>query len=367
MYGVACVIGVITGLVLDFVVLSLYCHSCESARVRCHGTNTAAYRQWAAQHDNCSKNYSGSSGGMEMAAAKLLWKRSEARSGFRYTTLLSDGDAKTHSHLCSLGVYGDTSITKEECTNHVAKRLGTALRKFATQSKKGGVTLGGRGHGMLTQATITKLTAYYGKAIRAHPHDLDGMIDAVFATFDNTISSDDKPQHGRCPEGSDSWCFYQRTLAGGVEPGRHYDNIGTPLSAEVAEHVKPVYVRLGHADLLRRCLQGATQNSNESLHAKIWAKCPKTGFVGLQRLTAAVCAVIAEFNGGVEVAVQKLCVNMNVAAGSRLLASAKKADTRRLRQSMRRAQTSTKAARTVRKVARAAASDTSVDYSPGAF
>ena len=31
-------------------------------------------------------------------------------------------------------VYGDdVKITKEECTNHVAKRMGTALRKLATQ------------------------------------------------------------------------------------------------------------------------------------------------------------------------------------------------------------------------------------------
>ena len=36
------------------------------------------------------------------------------------------------------------------------------------------------GKGKLTQPVITKLTAYYGKAIRAYPHDLCAMTDAVF-------------------------------------------------------------------------------------------------------------------------------------------------------------------------------------------
>ena len=89
--------------------------------------------------------------------------------GFRYTTMVSDGDSMSYKHLTNLRMYGDMELHKEECINHVAKRLGTALRKLAASGKKGGVTLGGRGFGRLTQATIIKLTAYYGMAVRAHP------------------------------------------------------------------------------------------------------------------------------------------------------------------------------------------------------
>ena len=64
-------------------------------------------------------------------------------------------------------------------------------------------------------------------------------------------------------------------------------NVGTPLSADVARHVKDVYTRLAHKDLMERCLLGKTQNSNERLHSKVWAKCPKTGFVGLQKVLSA--------------------------------------------------------------------------------
>ena len=42
----------------------------------------------------------GSSGGMETAAAEQLWERSIDKFGFRYTTLLSEGDAKTYNQLC---------------------------------------------------------------------------------------------------------------------------------------------------------------------------------------------------------------------------------------------------------------------------
>ena len=63
--------------------------------------------------------------------------------------------------------------TKEECVNHVAKRMGTALRNLSTQGKKKDVTLGGRGYGKLTQAVITTFTGYFGKAIRAHPMTSD--------------------------------------------------------------------------------------------------------------------------------------------------------------------------------------------------
>ncbi|KAI0234644.1 hypothetical protein LSAT2_015041 [Lamellibrachia satsuma] len=231
---------------------------------------------------------------MEVEAAEILWGRSLER-GFRYTAMVSDGDSRTFKHLTEKKVYGDdVVIVKEECINHVAKRMGTALRKLATQTKKAGVTLGGRGHGKLTLATITKLTAYYGKAIRAHPRRLDRMQNAVFATFNHAASTDDKPNHDRCPKGKDSWCFYQRALAEGKQPGNHLTNIGTPLSPEVATHVEEIYLRLGQSDLLSRCL-------------------------------------LAEFNSGAQTTVEQLYGVMGMTTGPQLIASAEKADRKRLR------------------------------------
>ena len=128
--------------------------------------------------------------------------------------------------LCALNVYGDnTVIVKEECINHVAKRLRTALRKLSTKSKKKGVTLGGRGRGKLTHPAVVKRTHYYGVAIRAHPNNLAAMTDAVFARYYHAISTDDSLQHERCPFGEDSWCVFKRAEATGETPGPHRDNV----------------------------------------------------------------------------------------------------------------------------------------------
>lgn len=67
---------------------------------------------------------------MEVEAAKRLWLRSESF-GFQYTTMVSDDDAKTLSHLNELDIYEGKKIDKVECLNHVAKRLGTGLRNLS--------------------------------------------------------------------------------------------------------------------------------------------------------------------------------------------------------------------------------------------
>ena len=116
--------------------------------------------------------------------------------------MVSDGDARTFRHLSDLKVYGeDVALAKEECINHVAKWMGTALRKLSMQTKKTGVTLGGRGEGKMTNGAITKLSAHYGIAIRAHPNNVPEMEDAVLATFYRVSSNDSKPQHDICPNG----------------------------------------------------------------------------------------------------------------------------------------------------------------------
>ena len=65
-----------------------------------------------------------------------------------------------------------------------------------------------------------------------------------------------------------------KALTAGEVPGSHWPTL-TSFSEEVGAVVKDVFVRLGHTDLLGRCLMGKKQNSNESLHSVVWRKCPK--------------------------------------------------------------------------------------------
>lgn len=65
---------------------------------------------------------------METEAAERMWRRSEDM-GFRYSSVISDSDSKTHENFQSLKIYGEgIEIDKQECVSHVAKRLCTGLR-----------------------------------------------------------------------------------------------------------------------------------------------------------------------------------------------------------------------------------------------
>ena len=236
---------------------------------------------------------------MEVEAARVLWRRSVQRHKLRYTTLLSDGDAKTFAELTKIKPYGeDIEIDKEECINHVSKRLGSALRNIVTDCRKRGVTLGGRGKGQLTQNAIRKMTIYYNRAIRGS-NSVDSMKKAVMASLHHCFSTDDRPHHELCPTGVDSWCFFQEALAKHQVPGPHDKLVHTPLNEKkLTPHLMPIYKRLSEDQLLSRCVSGKTQNANECLHSLIWARCAKDHFASRKRVQFAVTTAAREFNFG---------------------------------------------------------------------
>lgn len=297
--GVSCVIDLLTGLCVDFHVMSKYCQTCETTGKKMEAVGPVAYQVWYQDHmSECQKNFDGTSGMMEVEGAKVIWLRSTDEK-LRYTTILSDGDCKTYNELCKLQPYGpDCPIVKEECINHVAKRLGTALRNIVSDCSKRGITLGGRGEGRLTQTAITKLQAYYTKAVRSHTDNVVDMQNAIWASWFHCISTDAEPHHRRCPQGRESWCFFNRAVAQGLPPPPHKDHLGTHLNREVAEHVLPVYKKLADLELLKRCQQGKTQNRNECLHNMIWSRCPKNQFASRSKVEVAVLLAVGEFNEG---------------------------------------------------------------------
>jgi len=71
-YGVVFVISADTGLVLDAVVKSLYCHEC-TVNSSLLGDKTPEFNKWYSNHKmNCSINHSGSSGKMETDGAVTI-------------------------------------------------------------------------------------------------------------------------------------------------------------------------------------------------------------------------------------------------------------------------------------------------------
>ncbi|GFY31797.1 uncharacterized protein TNCV_4201061 [Trichonephila clavipes] len=353
--GLGIIIDILSGLVLDFEVLSKYCHNCVVAG-RDMGVDSAEFHIWQKGHaDECDKNFDGTSGAMEMHAALIMWRRSISDCQMRFVSMLSDGDSKTFQFLSDNKIYGsDIKIEKEECLNHIAKRLGTSLRNKVKEWKVKKVTLGGRKQGSLTDKNITKLQNYYRKAIKDNVPDTDKMKTATcIASLMHCSSTDKKPMHGKCPEGESSWCFYKRAIAKGETPGSH-SSMKTYLSPQVVEKIMPVYQRLASDTILERCVAGKTQNSNESLHSCIWRKCPKEVFVSKRRLEIAVTDAIEKHNLGYVKSLEAKedsCLNDSFS-----LTIAERQDKRRISQNI-----STKQKR------KRNATNTNAAYSAGAF
>ncbi|GFX33836.1 uncharacterized protein TNCV_3962451 [Trichonephila clavipes] len=91
--SVGCVIDLLTGFVMDFEIMSKRCIECEHANLVWEKIQQN-FMCGMKDISSCAINHVGSSCAMEQEAALKLCQRSED-SGFRYKTLLSDGDAKT--------------------------------------------------------------------------------------------------------------------------------------------------------------------------------------------------------------------------------------------------------------------------------
>ncbi|GFR84938.1 hypothetical protein ElyMa_006014900 [Elysia marginata] len=70
------------------------------------------------------------------------------------------------------------------------------------------------------------------------------------------------------------------------------------LAKDVAKYVRDVYDRLSDEELLSRCMEGKTQNANESLHSMQWNTCTKHIVVNRNRLETPLALGVAEVNQG---------------------------------------------------------------------
>lgn len=190
---------------------------------------------------------------MEVDAILELFRRSEDLYDTRYAFYIDDGDSKTYKGIVDGKPYSDLVIAKKECIGHVQKRIGTRLRNLKKEIKN----LGGRGK--LTGNLIDELFIYYGLAIRRNCHSVEAMRNDIWVTLYHKISTNENPQHEKCPVGPDSWCTWQQAAANILSIYSHKP----PTSMEVFDAVQKIYNDLTTDDLLSRCLGGFTQNLNE--------------------------------------------------------------------------------------------------------
>lgn len=369
--GMGVIIEIYTGFIIDFELLCKYCYHCnlKKYQLRTKKITQDEYKRWKTKHDDgeCTINYEGPSGGMEVEAVRRLFSRSTDLN-FEYENLVSDGDANTYKALLAMnngkGPYQQTKVIKLECINHVQKRLGTRLRKLRDQEKVDSTTrrgtkirkslLGGRNK--LTDKAIDQMQSYFGNHIRKNAGtDFVTMKKAVMSSFHHIFSTDENPRHGLCKEGLDSWCFYQKALAEGKrkEEIKHKKSLVINIDEEAERKIRLVYEALTSKDILERCVRGLTQNANESFHSKMWARASKAKFAGFSRLQFVAQSAVLDHNFGY----QKACLLTNFNITSKALRrSLTTQDKERKRHSKAQQRPKTKSKE-----------KTSSQYEPGAF
>ncbi|XP_075554628.1 uncharacterized protein LOC142587468 [Dermacentor variabilis] len=345
--GVGAVIEYHTGLILDAVVLSNQCLGCQTGPK----PEDSEYSSWREQHI-CQRNTDAKSGRMEVEAALILFARSLTKHNLCYTTIVSDGDSATYSALAKENVYGLVPVVKEECLNHVQKRMGAALRNLVQKSDK---ALGGKGR--LTKALIDKLTDYYGWALRNNSNDAAAMQRAVMASYHHITSTDAEPHHDLCPEGAGSWCRHKAAEANGLPQPRHRYN----LPGYVAEAMLPVYQRLSEPSLLQRCLGAKTQNASESFHSVLWSLMPKEQHASLIAVETALNDAVMQYNAGNQRATKEISLSAGLTPGHLAIHRAVEKDALRMGKAEKRGQ-----AKTERRQRKKACKDTA-NYSAGSF
>eukprot|EP00795_Rhopilema_esculentum_P009797 gene9797-18359_t len=160
--------------------------------------------------------------------------------------MLSDGDSKSFDRLKEMDVYGkDIEISKEECINHVSKRMATALNNLVQECKSQKQSITGKGK--LTKEKILKIQNYYGMANK----DITLMNKIIFVILFHLTPTGSNPKQHRCPSGEHLWCFWNRAEAKGDIPGPHKEH--ETITVNVGKKLVPVFLRLTDDGLLERC------------------------------------------------------------------------------------------------------------------
>ena len=160
-YGVALIVSIDTGEILDFEVLSLHSHECSKHQL--YDKSTQKYLLWKENHSSKYQvNFEGPSGAMEGKGVLEMFKRSIDKRKLKYTQFIGNGDSNTFRIVAEemKKIYGDRyEVQKEECIGHIQKRMGNALRTFKKDMKGKRLldnkTVGGKGR--LTKERINSM------------------------------------------------------------------------------------------------------------------------------------------------------------------------------------------------------------------
>ncbi|GFT98474.1 uncharacterized protein TNCV_3951481 [Trichonephila clavipes] len=120
------------------------------------------------------------------------------------------------------------------------------------------------------------------------------MRKSIWAIYCHYRSTDEEPMHYFSPVGASSWCSYQKAKFSENTSYKHNSIVPT----SVMDAVKPIFAELSSPKLLKKCLEGKTQNSNESFNSTVWKYCPKTSGSSKRIVDVAVNEAVVMYNDG---------------------------------------------------------------------
>ncbi|CAF0947644.1 unnamed protein product, partial [Didymodactylos carnosus] len=128
---------------------------------------------------------------------------------------------------------------------------------------------------------------------------MEHMRKKCLASFFHHIKSPDRnKQHEHCPDGLNSWCAYKRSL---LDP--EYKSIDEKkqelcLDPIFSQILDKMINDLTNSELLRRCVKGLTQNSNESINFIVWSIIAKNKYHNYTSIRGAAATAVIIFNSG---------------------------------------------------------------------
>lgn len=283
--GMGFVAEIYIGFVLDMEVQSDFCLQCSRLKTKRNGkVNYQKYEKTKEQYKpRCALNFDSLSGSMEIETALRIWARSVDKNKMTYVVFVGDGDAKTFIALQEMnnntGPYG-IPVVKEECVNHLGKRLCTRLRKLKSDLHEVTATKTGRpmknsllgGKHKLTGFVIEKLTKYYTSAMRRNKgKTVKNVRKDIVTSYLHCTSIDERPNHGYCPKTEDPCCFYNKAVAKGETPKSHKEMnvLYFQVDGEARKEILNICLDLSKDDLLEKCQRCKTQNISEVLKSGI--------------------------------------------------------------------------------------------------
>ncbi|GFV62950.1 uncharacterized protein TNCV_4410141 [Trichonephila clavipes] len=94
----------------------------------------------------------------------------------------------------------------------------------------------------------------------------------------------------RCSSGPDQKACYKKAQ---LENKVYHHKYKLPVA--IMEAIRPIFRDLSDPELLKKCLQGNTQNPNESINNVIWSRVPQKTFVHIEALSFGTYDGIASF------------------------------------------------------------------------